>query len=186
VVSSLLVCAGAAAAQEQVVTPDTSEIAPGDGVRITAPALGLADWRGAFVEALPDSVRVRSPDAITLTIALADIESFMVNHGNKPPSGNALTGAVLGGLVGAIVGIVAGTHDDATGCVEDDPSLADCTPEQFQKGGIGLLIGAGLGAGIGALIKTSHWQYVPIVPPPEVEAFRAPNGAVVVALGFRF
>lgn len=176
--------AGALAAQS--VTPDTSEIAPGDAVRITAPALGLKDWRGFLVEAVPDSVRVRSPDSVAFTIPISEIESFLVNHGNKAPSGNAPTGLVIGGLVGGLAGVLAGTHENSSGCLAEDASVVDCTPEQFRKGAEGLLIGAAIGAGIGALIKTSHWQYVPIVAPAEVSTFAAPNRRTVVALAWRF
>jgi hypothetical protein len=181
----LAVLCASAVLRAQSITPDTSEIAPGDAIRVTAPVLGLKDWHGYLVEAVPDSVKVRSPDSVAFTIPISEITEFMVNHGNQPPSGNALSGLVIGGIVGGVIGVIAGTHAYESGCLAEGATAIECTPEQYRKGAEGFLIGALVGAGIGALIKTSHWQYVPIVA-PEVTSFVAPNGATVMALQIRF
>jgi hypothetical protein len=183
VLAGLCACASLRA---QSVTPDTSEIAPGDAIRVTAPVLGLKDWHGYLVSAVPDSVKVRSADSVAFTIPISEITEFLVNHGNRAPQGNAGVGAIVGGLGGAIVGVLAGTSSEDAGCFDVDAFLEDCTQTQYRNGLIGAGIGVVIGAGIGALIRTTPWQYVPVVPPPAVTTRVAPNGATVVAIGFRF
>ena len=169
-----------------VVTPDTSEIAPGDPVRITADSLGMKDWHGRYVAAIPDSVIVRGADGAERRIALWQIDEFLVNHGDRPEQGQAGMGAVIGGLAGAAVGVLVGTHGDNSGCVAEGATILDCTNEQYKDGAIGLGIGMLVGAGIGALIKITPWQYVPIVPPPEVSLSGDRRGDVALVLRFRF
>jgi hypothetical protein len=168
-----------------VVTPDTSEIAPGDAVRITAPALGLSDWHGFYVAAPPDSVTVRGADSVTRSIPLWEISEFLVNHGNRPPQSQWLLGAGIGGLAGAAVGVLAHTRNLDEGCTAEGSSIFECTPEQYRGGLEGAAIGVLVGAGVGALIRITPWQYVPINA-PEAAAMATPRGDPVVALRFRF
>ncbi|HUO51803.1 MAG TPA: hypothetical protein VMT93_04730 [Gemmatimonadaceae bacterium] len=187
---ALTMLAGAAslAAQEPsaAVTPDTSWIAPGDAVRITADSLGLKDWHGHYVAALPDSVVVRGADGAERRIPLWQINEFLVNHGNRPPQGQAGMGAVIGGLAGAGIGVLVGTHGDNSGCVAEGATILDCTSDQYKDGAIGLGIGLLVGAGVGALIRITPWQYVPIIPPPEVATRLTPRGDPALVLAFRF
>ena len=176
-----MVAGRAAAAQE--AAPDTAEIAPGDAVRITAPALGLDKWKGWYVSAGFDSVTVRAADSSVKTLPLEKIARLEVNHGNIPSKGNAGVGAVLGGLSGVLLGAIAADPANIDTCVTSDSP--DCSSAQLRGGFYGLLIGAALGAGIGAFIRTEHWTDVPINP-PEVTVSFPPRTYGSVGLAFKF
>ena len=105
---ALLACTLPCPLLTQEAAPDTSEIAAGDAVRITAPSLDLNKWRGFFVHAEVDSVTVRdSASGGTLrTLPLEQITKFEVNHGNRPAEGNAAEGGAIGLLAGAVIGVV--------------------------------------------------------------------------------
>jgi hypothetical protein len=175
--------AGRAAAAAQEAAPDTSEIAPGDAVRVTAPALGLDKWKGWYLSAGFDSVTVRAADSSVQTLPLEKIARLEVNHRNIPSKGNAGAGAVLGGLGGMLLGAMAADPANIDTCVTSDSP--DCSYAQLRGGMYGLLIGAALGAGIGALIRTEHWTDVPINPPEVTVAF-PPGSYGALGLAFRF
>lgn len=181
----LIILAAGQVLAAQEAAPDTSEIAPGDAVRITAPALGLDKWRGWYVAAEIDSVTVRdAADSTLRTLSLEQITLLEVNHRNLPPHGNAGSGALLGGIGGIFLGIAAADPANTDVCLSSSED-AECSPAQLRGGLYGLLIGAALGALVGALIRTQHWTSVPINPPEVTVAF-PPGSYGAVGLAIRF
>jgi hypothetical protein len=180
-----LVIAAAPALPAQEVSPDTAEIAPGDAVRITAPALGLKGWKGWYVRAELDSVTLRGKgDSATRTLPLAEIARFEVNHGNKPLEGHAAQGALLGGLAGGLLGMISQPGSDDSECNPIDGAFY-CSGAQWKGGVVGAGIGALIGLGIGALIRTTPWREVPINP-PEVTGHVSPRGDPGLMVTLRF
>lgn len=178
-----LVVGQALAAQE--AAPDTTELAPGDAVRITAPALGLDKWTGWYVSADFDSVTVRgSADSSLRTLPLELISRFEANHGNIPPQGNAGEGAMLGVILGIVGGIIVAEPQNADLCLSSSED-AECSQTQKRGALYGAVIGGVVGGVIGSFFKTWHWVDIPINP-PEVSVSFPPGslGALGVAVKF--
>jgi hypothetical protein len=139
---------------------DTASIAPGDPVRITAPALGLKRFPAVFVALRRDSLvfRAGAGDSAPEVVALSAVTRFEVNHGNRPPERQTLPGAAIGGLVGITIGAIASTqcmgYYGAGGSCHFDPGVATASA------GVGALLGAGLGS----FIKITRFKTVVIAP----------------------
>ncbi len=112
-----------------------------------------------------------------LTFDPRDLRKIEVSQGRK---GNALLG--LG--VGAGVGIASAVGLAIWACNADDDG---CTSGQVAGGVVALgAIGAGLGAGIGALIKTERWREASIpASPPTVGLGFGEDGSVRLAFSLR-
>ena len=181
-----LCLAAAPAILAQEVTPDSAEIAPGDAVRITAPALGLQGWKGWYVRAELDSVtlRGRAGDSAMRTLPLAEIQRFEVNHGNRPLEGHGPEGAVIGGLAGGLLGMISQPPDEDSDCNPIEGSFY-CSGAQWKGGFVGAGIGALIGLGLGALIRTTPWRDVPINP-PEITGYITRRGDPGLMVTLRF
>ena len=164
-----LICATAGLAAQ-----DSTKVAKGDAVKVTAPSRDLHEWPGVFEQRTGDTITVRGSGADTARVVLpiGVITRFEVNHGNQKSHGHALTGLLVGFGAGAIVGAV-----DGSSC--DKSSTTIC----FNSGEEALMLGAIgglLGAGIGALIRSDPFTTVTLQPQVKVSAL--PGGRV--GLGF--
>lgn len=138
-------CAVATAARAQ----DSTTLAEGSRVRVTAPELGLRSRKGTLVSADGDTVFVRVSGGSLVAIprgALARIE-VRAGPGPRPIARDALVGMGLGALAGAIA---------AATCT--DP---EC-PAHFVEyaAGAGAIFGLASGTAIGALSRTDRWEPV--------------------------
>jgi hypothetical protein len=112
-----------------------------------------------------------------LTFDPRDLRKIEVSQGRR---GNALLG--LG--VGAGVGVASAIGLAIWVCNADDDG---CTSGQVVGGGLALsAILAGVGAGIGALIKTERWRKASMPPsPPRVDLGFGEDGSVRLAFSLR-
>jgi hypothetical protein len=148
VLASIAGAAGLAAGQ------DTTLVAAGDAVRISAPAVGLHESEAVFVRVQRDTLVVRGRSNTTVTaIPLAAVTGFEVNHGNRPPVRQTLKGAFIGGSVGLLAGTIASSE-----C----PTFygSGSCHSRFAAMMAGLGAGALVGAGIGSLIKVANYRTV--------------------------
>ncbi len=140
--------------------PDTTFVQRGDRVRLQAPRISSGQLVGEVTELEGDTLMLSSEGGgSTIAIPTADLERIAVSQGRK-------SNAILGLLVGAGVGIASAVGLSIWVCNADDDG---CTSGQVVGGGLALTaIGAGLGAGVGALIKTERWREasIPASPPP--------------------
>ena len=155
---------------------DSTKLAKGDAVKVTAPSIQLDQWPGVFEQWRGDSIAVRGSgaDSVLLVLPIGVITSFEVNHGNKKSHGHAWAGAIVGAVAGAT--LAAASNSCSSGeyyCVPDS--------EAALAGGV---VGGLLGAGIGALIRTNPWEVVELTPAPHVALL--PGGRVGVGLSLRF
>lgn len=110
----------------------------------------------------------------TVAIPTSDLEQIAVSQGRR-------SNAILGLVVGAGVGIASAVGLSIWACNADDDG---CTTGQVVGGSLTLTaIGAGLGAGIGALIKTERWREASI--PARVGLGFGRDGSVRLAIALR-
>jgi hypothetical protein len=147
-------------------------IEPGTRVRVIATACRLYRQAARF-EAMNGGVLVVVTDT-TVTCALGAVSRLDVARGRRS---NWSRGAFLGGFVGALAGVGVGAAW-STGC-RGFP-CPDSEEVLFMGGG-GLVAGALLGAGIGALVKTDRWEEVPL---DRLRVSFAPKRHGRFALGF--
>ncbi|MEJ2320196.1 MAG: hypothetical protein P8Y10_08530 [Gemmatimonadales bacterium] len=138
--------------------PDTTFVHPGDRVRLQAPRISSGRLVGEVTELEGDTLVLLSEGGgSTIAIPTSDLERIAVSQGKK-------SNAILGLLVGAGVGVASAVGLSIWVCNADDDG---CTSGQVVGGALAVtFIGAGLGAGIGALIKTERWREASIPPPP--------------------
>lgn len=110
----------------------------------------------------------------TVAIPTSDLEQIAVSQGRK-------SNAILGLVVGAGVGVASAVVLSIWACNADDDG---CTSGQVVGGSLALTaIGAGLGVGIGALIKTERWKEASIQPRVGLDFGR--DGSVRLAFALR-
>jgi hypothetical protein len=98
------------------------------------------------------------------TIPLSDLAKLEISRGKK---GHWLAGTLIGAGLGIGVGLLVAAGDNVDDPASNDPFIgfAHSISEQGMDMSIVLvstLAGAGLGALVGALIKTEKWEEVPI------------------------
>ena len=98
------------------------------------------------------------------TIPLSDLAKLEISRGKK---GHWLAGTLIGTGVGIGVGLLAASANNVDDPASDDPieGIAHSVSEQGMDLSIvflSTLAGAGLGALVGALIKTEQWEEVAI------------------------
>ena len=172
VVTGLLALSPAWLAAQTEVSP----VLVDSRVRVTthsAPGLATAgtleSWDG-------ESLELSGSGFAPQTIPLSDLAKLEISRGKK---GHWLAGTLIGAGLGIGVGLVAASGNEAE---PSDPSnlfepFAAELGETTEDAGIVLLstlAGAGLGALVGALIKTEKWEEVPIPT-------AAPQGPAAVA-----
>ncbi|NIM48163.1 MAG: hypothetical protein GTN78_20795 [Gemmatimonadales bacterium] len=148
---------------------------PGQRVRVTAPNLRMRHQLATF-EALRGDTLVVTADS-TMYCPLASVTRFEVDQGRKS---EWKTGLIVGAFVGAIGGGIAGYVIEG---------IDDYSPEYPLPVAGGALAGAavmgGLGAGIGAFIKTDRWEEIPL-DRLRVSLVPRPDGRFGLSLSLRF
>jgi hypothetical protein len=157
---------------------DTTFVERGDRVRLEASRFGEGRLVGRVTDLGADTILVLGEGVgSTLAIPTSAVERIAVSEGKK---GNT----VLGLIVGAGVGAAAATGLAIWICNSDDDG---CTSGQVVSGGLAVLsVTAGLGAGIGALIRTERWTeaFLPSAPPRVGLGFGG-DGSVRLAFSLR-
>jgi hypothetical protein len=165
-VALLAVCASAGCAS---VSEGPARVEPGVQVRVEVPERPPGQFRGEVVAIEADTLTLRyvgSSDIVD-PIPLAYVTRVEVRRGTK---GNAGTGALAGGLLGIALGVVAVASEDSSSGWYEGAGW-----DIAAVGTMGLL-GAGLGALIGAAARTEVWQEVPL---ETIRIEPAGRGAVV-------
>ena len=109
----------------------------------------LEAWDGRALE-------LRYPDTMGQTIPLPEVVRIEVSRGMR---GNATTGVLVGGGLGVALGIASSI---VIGTSSGDSWIAPSFGSYVGITAVFGLTGAGLGAIIGALIKTEEWEDVPL------------------------
>jgi hypothetical protein len=134
------------------------------------------------VEAIVSDTLVFLPeDADTpLSIPHSKIRALEVSQGKKSEW-------LRGGWIGAASGSVAGALLGAVACNEPKRFLSCSNPggAALILGALGGLVGFGMGAGVGALIKTERWDGAQLPQPPPVALNVGQDGSVRLAFSLR-
>ena len=182
----LLVSHAALIAQAQAPSPQ-----PGTRVRLTVPcdqktqpAVGAQNSRCAFVGRLvmsqADAITLETAESTT-SYALGTVSQLQVSRGYRS---HALVGAGAGFLIGAgVTYLVLNAGGSTSPCDQSANQDAMSSGECLGLAALGGLGGAGLGALIGALVRTERWQDVPI---ERLRINVAPQGGIEFALSVAF
>jgi hypothetical protein len=164
---------GLAAAQEPPPGSPASVLTVGSRIRVVSTAVS-ARLEGAVV-AVDETQLTLAPDGGTpLKLPLQSVTRMEVSLGRKR---NPLWGMLIGGLAFAALGAAAPV--DPNDCGENSDNL--CSRGE-AIGGLAL-VGAGLGAGVGALIKTERWAPIAVGGP---RVGRRGTRAIGIGVAIRF
>ena len=119
---------------------------------------------GTLRQHSPDSLVIREPDGVEHHLRVGPATTVDYPHGTRRYT---LEGLGLGAVAGLVVGSI---------------SQANCTGYCGYEVTGGLLLGSGVGALVGAIIRTTRWERVP----PAALAVRRVGDRSVVALGVEF
>jgi hypothetical protein len=153
---------------------------PGSRVRVHQ---GAQSVTGTFVSVDSTSLTLVTGSADTVTTSRASITGVDVSLGKKSRAGR---GALIGLAIGTVAGVV-------TGAAVGDDSPSDCwfcieptKPEAALALGLtGAILGAGIGAIIGATQHGDRWQPT-VLPTARVQAIGSKDQRVVLGLRIRF
>ena len=128
-----------------------------EGVKVRVSAPGAPRATGVIHSITPDSlVLFAEPNGARFGIARSTIQSLQISHGRSAAAGakkGALWGAATFGGVGVAIAILlAGDQGNVTGI----------NPAGFAA--VAIAEGAGIGALIGAAVKSEKWETVSIQP----------------------
>lgn len=156
---------------------DTTFVQEGDRVRLHAPRVRSGQLVGEVAELDRDTLVLSSEGSgSTIAIPTSELERIAVSQGRK-------SRAILGLAIGAGVGAASAVGFSIWFCNADDDG---CTSGQVAGGAVALTaIGAGLGAGIGALIKTERWRDASIPGRPSVGLGFGRDGSARLAFTLR-
>jgi hypothetical protein len=155
---------------------DTTRVAPGDRVLVTAPSRGWKRQPGVFVGFRGDSLvlwGVTSPVSEDV-VAFHAVRSFLVNHGNQPARSWALEGT----LAGAVAGLTWGSTGWLMYPCETDVWL--CDPWHYV--GSFVVFGAALGGIAGAVHHVPPYRGVKLRP--RVDVAPVAIGQAGLSVGF--
>ncbi len=157
---------------------DTTFVQTGDRVRLEASRISPGRLVGEVAELSGDTLVLLSEgSSSTIEIPASDLEQIEVSRGKK-------SNVILGLLIGAGVGAASAAGLAIWFCNADDDG---CTSGQVAGAGLTVTaIVAGLGAGIGALIKTERWKDAAMpASPPAVGLGLGQDGSVRLAFSLR-
>jgi len=122
------------------------------GVRVRVSRLGNVPRVVCTVLALKaDTLVLDAEDRVeTLEVPLALVEKVEISRGKKS---NTAGGAIAGGLFGAVLGAACASGPGGYGCGGSDAEYVALAT---------IAAGTGIGALIGAAIKTDRWEQVPL------------------------
>ncbi len=142
---------------QNITAQQAPPIETGSRIRVTAPVLGADKMVGMLVEVDASRLRVQADDqASPMTISLADMTRLEVSQGRKS---NALKGLGIGALIGAPIGVALGVAVSSESGDNQCYHNAGC----IAIGGAAVgVVGALVGLGIGALLKSERWEEVPL------------------------
>ncbi len=138
-------------------------VAPGDKVRVSAPAV-VEKRMVCTVESLkPDTLAltVEGRDEL-LALPIAHVTKLEVGRGQKSNAGKgALIGLGVGVVVGVTLGFAACAGETGSPCTND---VGEGSPAGFAAvlGATGAVLGTGIGALIGLAARTDRWETVPL------------------------
>ena len=142
----------------------TSPIPADSRIRVTTHAGPGLEYVGSLDAWRGDSLEMSGSGLNHQAIPLSDLAKLEISRGRK---GHWLVGALIGTGVGLGAGLLATSANNADDPASNDPisGAAGAIAEQTFDVGIvfvSTLAGAGIGALVGALIKTEKWEEVPI------------------------
>lgn len=166
----LLACANALSAS------DTTFVSQGARVKLFPSQPGAKTITGNITDLMSDTlVVVPEGGGDPLTFDRLGLRKIEVSQGKK---GNALLGLGVGTAVGAAFALIACETSDS-GCWIDGTNYTAGVTAVFA---VGL---GGLGAGVGALIKTERWKEAEMLAPPPVALNVGRDGSVRLAFALR-
>lgn len=157
---------------------DTTFVQTGERVRVRAPRVSSDRLIGNLTSLGADTlVLATERGGAIIPIATSDLAEIQVSQGKK-------SNTILGLTVGAGVGVASAVGLAIWACNADDDG---CTAGMVAGGSLGVLaVTAGLGAGIGALIKTERWRDARLPPPPAgIGLGVGPDGSVLLTVRIR-
>jgi hypothetical protein len=155
---------------------DTTFVSQGARVKLFPTQPGAKVITGNVTDLVSDTlVVVPEGGGEALTFDGRDLRKIEVSQGKK---GNALLGLGVGTAVGAAFGLIACEASDY-GCWTNGTNLTAGVTAVFA---VGL---GGLGAGVGALIKTERWKEAEMLAPPPVALNVGNDGSVRLAFSLR-
>ncbi len=165
---------------------EVGEPQPGTRVRISFPESSperstprISQLVGTVADWSQDAVLVEA-SGTEQRIPLDQIEKVEISLGE---SSNIGTGAWVGALAGLAIGIGAGVA-----CASGEDCAAG-TSDAAVILGAGFAIaalGTGIGAGIGAAVKTERWEEFNRSPPAEASVGLGRDGSLTLAFSLRF
>jgi hypothetical protein len=125
-------------------------------VRVTVSGDGSGQVVGRYLRTAGDTIWIDTGLAHGPSPIVVDqIRRFEVSRGQRS---NAGRGALIGGAVGLGIGLVS----VISAASEDDGWFEPSTGEYAAGVAVLTAMGSGIGAGIGALIRTEKWEAVPV------------------------
>ena len=112
----------------------------------------------------------------SLTFDRSDLRKIEASQGKK---GNALLGLAVGVGVGAAVGLGVCSGDEGYNCKSGSGNYTAAVTAGFAA------ILGGIGAGVGAVIKTERWAEAEFPQPPPVTLGVGKDGSVRLAFSLR-
>ena len=151
---------------------DTTFVSQGDRVKLFPTQPGAKAITGNVADLAFDTIVVVPEEGgEALTFDSRDLRKLEVSQGKK---GNALLGLAVGLGVGVGVGIASCSGENA--CEGGAPGVVAA---------VGAAFFGGLGAGVGALIKTERWKVAQFPAPPPVALGIGKDGSVRLAFSLR-
>jgi hypothetical protein len=151
------------------------------GLRIRLRTEHVRGWlEGRVVTVAVDSaqgrvLRIAGRDGTVLSLPLDSVSAMQIStHSRRRP----LRGMLIGAGIGLALGVFFWADTAACGCGDDA-----CAGSVILSTLV--MSGAAYGAGIGALVKTQHWQPLSVARPPSALAQKGER-ALGIRLALRF
>ena len=139
-----------------------AELQPGARVRVQAPGVVAGRLEATVIARARDTVTLTMPRGAPIPVPLAAISTAEVSRGRSHRDG-AVKGLTWGAGIGLAVGILSAvTYDASSDACGSEPCDNDYAPGEVVAGGF--MTGALVGAGIGALKGSEHWERLTLQP----------------------
>ena len=152
---------------------------PGDRIRLKTDSNPSAWLTGILVTEGADSMRVELAGHAPVAVARGAVRQLEVSRSQRRAVG---PGAIQGAAWGSLIGAVVAARGMAKPCALHTAAAAVCGEKRILVGsGLGLTLGALVGAAIGSLIKTERWEATSLPLPQVVVTPRGTGLALAVA-----